>query len=431
MRKVIAIMVACMMAVCAFAPAASFASNAPTLFPGKNMPSYGNMFVGLPGTYENVAVESVLARINQIRKEAYNEGLADRYAPIKWSDALEYMAQIRAAEAAAKETHQRPNGTYMYNMNVNGVKSYAENLAWGVNAIRAVELWYSEKADLVGRTGGETGHYEALIDPHFTHIGIGSFKSDERWQSVAAEFTSASGLSEERTGIRGKCVQMIEVPVSQVSMHIEDTDEYRNWREDEKGPVNAYGEYGTCKRLFLQDVVWTSSNENVITVSSDGWADALSVGKVVLTAQCGSLSDSLEITVHENEVTPLPTFIVDDDWESQLNKDKQKTTTPAKPTKLPVVKKPAKPVIIKVTAKNKGFTVKWKKSKRAKGYQIRYSTKKNFKSNVKVKKVASAKVVTKTIMKLKGKKKYYVQVRAYNEAGKSAWSAKKVVKTKK
>lgn len=95
--------------------------------------------------------------------------------------------------------------------------------------------------------------------------------------------------------------------------------------------------------------------------------------------------------------------------------------------------------ISKVTKAKKAFTVKWKKQaakmskSRITGYQIRYSLKSS---------MAGAKTVTvkgyaktsKTIKKLKAKKKYYVQVRTYKTVSKknyySAWSAKKTVKTK-
>lgn len=89
--------------------------------------------------------------------------------------------------------------------------------------------------------------------------------------------------------------------------------------------------------------------------------------------------------------------------------------------------------ISKLTKKKKAFTVKWKKVSVATGYQIQYSTNKNFKSKKTVT-VKGAKNVTKTMTKLKGKKKYYVRVRAYKSfKGKnyySAWSKAKTVTTK-
>jgi len=82
----------------------------------------------------------------------------------------------------------------------------------------------------------------------------------------------------------------------------------------------------------------------------------------------------------------------------------------------------------------KKITVKWKKQpNQITGYQIQYSLKSNF-SNAKTVKVKGAKKSSKTISRLKGRKKYYVRIRTYKTVGKteyvSAWSKAKSVKTK-
>lgn len=95
-----------------------------------------------------------------------------------------------------------------------------------------------------------------------------------------------------------------------------------------------------------------------------------------------------------------------------------------------------KSVSVKSLKKSKkAFTVKWgKRTSQTTGYQIRYSTKKNFKSNVKKVTVGKNKTTTKKIKKLKSRKKYYVQVRTYKKVGGkkyySSWSKVKSVKTK-
>lgn len=90
-------------------------------------------------------------------------------------------------------------------------------------------------------------------------------------------------------------------------------------------------------------------------------------------------------------------------------------------------KKPAKPTISKVTAGKKKFKVTVKKVSKARKYEIQYSTKKNFKGA----KTVTITGTSKEITKLSAKKKYYIRVRAVNNAGKSAWSATKTVTTKK
>lgn len=95
--------------------------------------------------------------------------------------------------------------------------------------------------------------------------------------------------------------------------------------------------------------------------------------------------------------------------------------------------------ISKVKAAKKGFTVTWKKQKtQTSGYQIQYATNSKFK-NAKTVTVKKNTDTSEKITKLKAKKKYYVRVRTYKTVkvnGKSkkiysAWSAKKVVTTKK
>ena len=100
-----------------------------------------------------------------------------------------------------------------------------------------------------------------------------------------------------------------------------------------------------------------------------------------------------------------------------------------------------KPKSTRLTSKRgekKAITVKWKKqSKQTSGYQLQYSTKKNF-SNAKSKTIKKNKVTKYKIKGLKAKKKYYVRVRTYKNVkvnGKntkivSAWSKAYTVKTK-
>ena len=95
---------------------------------------------------------------------------------------------------------------------------------------------------------------------------------------------------------------------------------------------------------------------------------------------------------------------------------------------------PEKTSIEKLVKGKKSFTVKWiKRSAPVKGYQVRYSLKKDF-SKATVKTVTGASKTSLKVKKLKKNKKYYVQVRTYKTiAGKkiySAWSRAKSVRTK-
>lgn len=136
------------------------------------------------------------------------------------------------------------------------------------------------------------------------------------------------------------------------------------------------------------------------------------------------------------------------------------TTTSApttQPTTKPTAKKASKPTknakkvsgnwvdskykkasISKLSKGKKAITVKWKKVKTIKGYQIQLATDKKFKKNKKTVTISKQKTTKTTVKKLKAKKKYYVRIRTYKNVkyqGKtikvySSWSKVKTVKTK-
>lgn len=97
--------------------------------------------------------------------------------------------------------------------------------------------------------------------------------------------------------------------------------------------------------------------------------------------------------------------------------------------------KPKTSVTLK-SSKKKQMTVKWKKIGNSSGYEIQYSTSSKFAAKqTKTVTVKGQKSVSKTISKLKSKKKYYVRVRAYKDQGNSerfyaAWSKTKTIKVK-
>lgn len=90
----------------------------------------------------------------------------------------------------------------------------------------------------------------------------------------------------------------------------------------------------------------------------------------------------------------------------------------------------------KLTTGKKQFKATWKAQKtETSGYEVQYSTNKNFKSGNKTAKITKNKTTSNTVKKLKAKKKYYVRIRTYKTVnGKkiySDWSKSKSVKTKK
>ena len=122
--------------------------------------------LGVKGEYIT-QIPQALKRINEIRKEACQEGVRDPqtgsplkpsdYVPIKWSSDLEYIARIRAAESGITMAHQRTNGRAWSKISSpNHVRSFGEVLAWnwGKTMTDGIEQWYSEKSDWVNQVPG-------------------------------------------------------------------------------------------------------------------------------------------------------------------------------------------------------------------------------------------------------------------------------------
>lgn len=111
------------------------------------------------------------------------------------------------------------------------------------------------------------------------------------------------------------------------------------------------------------------------------------------------------------------------------------TTAPANTNKNPKQAVLKAPVIKKVKAGKKKVSVSWKKSAQSiTGYQIQYSTSASFKKGKKTITISGKKKQSRTIKKLKTKKKYYIRIRTYQVInGKktvSKWSKTKKFKTK-
>ena len=181
----------------------------------------GNVIVGIKGEFETPNKDAILHEINRIRKEATDQGLTDRYVPIKWSTDLEKTALVRATEASFTVGHHRLTNkkiptAFSENSLYAGI---GESLAWNYSGIdEAIQQWYSEKADFVKKkngvaTTGQVGHYESLINPKYTHMGIAAFRNPKQSNRLitTAQSLAGSGDSEALVGTYGKAVVRTEV----------------------------------------------------------------------------------------------------------------------------------------------------------------------------------------------------------------------------
>ena len=159
-----------------------------------------------------------------------------------------------------------------------------------------------------------------------------------------------------------------------------------------------------------------ASGKAVIQIKGAGTYRVVATGKGNFTGTV-----SAPFTVINPKTTPAPNPVVNP---SEATGGTEQPVIVLKGTKIKML-----------TAKKKGFVVKWKTQKaQATGCQIRCATNAKFKKA----KTVTVKKSTKTsakVTKLKGKKKYFVQIRTYKTVGDttcySAWSKAKTVVTKK
>lgn len=150
---------------------------------------------------------------------------------------------------------------------------------------------------------------------------------------------------------------------------------------------------------------------------------------------------NLVYEIHKTDATPspTPTAVISTPAPTKKPDDSpspvaptEKTAASPSATPAPVKQtKPAKPTWTSLkSTKKKTLTAKWKKAKKADGYQVQYSLSKKFKK-AKTKTVTANKI---TIRSLKRKKTYYVKIRSFarNEKTKtySSWSKVKKIKVK-
>lgn len=383
-------------------------------------PSKGCMFVGLEGSYLTDA-KAAVKRINAIRKEACQQGVinpvtkkklvATDYVPIKWSGDLEYIARIRAAEATVRLEHVRPNGESCFELLApSHIGSIGEVLAWNYSTsmVYGINQWYSEKSDWVNQTGGVTGHYEQLINPRLTYVGLALFSPKQGgWNTTSGEFCSEADLYETQAEAAKDVIQTIEVTKSSITAT--SLSGKKTLEPAEQTPL-VFEMTSSGKTVRMLDACqYSSSDTAVASVNEEGVVTGIKEGTATITAKSTSgYSASMTVTVVKQAAA------------SGKNKSTEK-----------VSKYMTKTSVKKIKAGKKSLTIYWTKKKSVKGYEVQIAQNKKFTKKKKTKTLSSKKSKVK-FSKLKKNKKYYVRIRTYIKvSGKKVYSTWSGVKSKK
>lgn len=159
-------------------------------------------------------------------------------------------------------------------------------------------------------------------------------------------------------------------------------------------------------------VQWKSNNTEIVSVDKSGNIIAKKEGKAKVTVSSAVRPDIkavCEITVWTDKAVPT---------------QKPSTTVKLKKQVIKTLKSP----------KAGRAYVKWNKDNNATGYQIQYSVNSKIKTGIGKVSIQNKNITTKTITKLKKRKKYYFRVRSYSKKGGKIvygqWSTIKSVRIK-
>lgn len=292
----------------------------------------GNLSLDIKGSYLTESADTIISRINQIRKEACDNGYinpetkkpfkASDYKPVKWSEDMEAIARKRVVEAAVYTSHERPNGEKWNTLSSSSnITSNAECIAWNhTGLMEGIKQWYQEKDDYVAKTpNAVVGHYEILIDPRITYFSVSCFYSN---QYVAYPYTvilegsmSQSSLSTKKDSTAGTCTVPVEFKGSMLKALGIPEGNVPFLYPGESGEMicNATVSFTDPKPNVAKNITssvdkgltWTSSNKSVAIVDSEGLVTAKEIGKTTIKAEFGSRSVERELEVFEAGTSPL------------------------------------------------------------------------------------------------------------------------------
>ena len=279
--------------------------------PSNTHDSDGMQIVGIKGTFMTPDKQAIVDRINAIRKEAYDEGLVDRYVPVKWSTSLEKASRIRAAEASVLFDHTKLTGEQLHSGTYHdGFAHLGGNLSWSLKSFDgAIDQFYAEKQHL-GDDSWVTGHYLHMIDPKWTTMALSSFAGEKdnprhtQYYHVSQLFAENSGDSDSLVGEYGEStVYTVSRPDSEKDIALPQNFTIKPQEsksiELRARYTGAY-EHSMTKVIIPTNRDWSSSDTSVATIDRDGNITAHKSGTTTITVTSDGKTYSTTVTVSTN-----------------------------------------------------------------------------------------------------------------------------------
>lgn len=270
--------------------------------------STGLKIVGIKGTFSTPDKQAIVNRINEIRREAYNEGLVDSYVPVKWSNRLEQASLRRAAEATLSKAHYRLTGEKLYSGEYSdNLAHLSGNLSFGrQTALDAIEGYYAEKKNL-GSDTGVTGHYRRMIDPWWSEVAMSTFtKSDSSWPTTSQLF--ADGLSDDSTSSISYGSSIVYTEANRDELNNFALPKNMRLKENSSETIYLNAQSSAERRISAIDPTviiptnrdWSSSDTSVATIDRDGNVTAHKSGTTTITVTSDGKTYSTTVKVSAN-----------------------------------------------------------------------------------------------------------------------------------
>ena len=261
--------------------------------------------------------------------------------------------------------------------------------------------------------GSGAGGYSSFLNPYFGEAGVdlAVFKNDVLYGTYYPITNYKDGVKVTGEKIIPVMTLPSDLPDNQVENYI--LQKLKNDWKNESHTILSVKKGAVVNGSQLKD--------GYMIKIAPGYHEG-DYGIIIARKQNNSTSDE--------KPTPVPTPSPTQQVTQPTAQNDTATTSQVKKA----VSKPKSTNTKKVKAAKKAISVKWKKVRGVKGYQVQVATDKKFKKNKKTVTIKKQKTTKTTVKKLKAKKKYYVRVRTYiivnGKKVYSSWSKIKTVKTK-